>query len=271
LRRYYAKKVWIIVTGILSVGVVLSQVLGSGNPTDNQILAIRIQEGGAGGSGIFDIPVPPSGTQLRPVQRVPRDQYGEVGPFPLQLSDLNALVYPDTTLQERQQMLEGMSLFTLAHTAAEGAGPMANQPFCLGCHQSSAESLPHPGLVSRSEWFSPRADVRARYDFLYNIEQLEPWVDRIRKISGETRDTYVVTNNHNLGKATVNAFELQALFGKRINPPAQLVQAYPELEQLARQGAGLKAYGSPGVYLASATHAIPWDRGQAAGPDSPRH
>jgi hypothetical protein len=52
-------------------------------------------------------------------------------------------------------------------------------------------------------------------------------------ISGETRDTYVVTNNHNLGKATVNAFELQALFGKRINPPARLVQAYPELEQLA--------------------------------------
>ena len=70
-------------------------------------------------------------------------------------------------------------------------------------------------------------------DFLYKVDQLEPWVDRIRKISGETRDTYVVTNNHNLGKATVNAFELQALFGKRINPPAQLVQAYPELEQLA--------------------------------------
>ena len=83
------------------------------------------------------------------------------------------------------------------------------------------------------EWFSPKADVRARYDFLYNIDQLEPWVDRIRKISGETRDTYVVTNNHNLGKATVNAFELHAFFGKRINPPAQLVSAYPELEQLA--------------------------------------
>ncbi len=64
-------------------------------------------------------------------------------------------------------------------------------------------------------------------------------VDRIRKISDETRDTYVVTNNHNLGKATVNAFELQALFGKRIQPPLQLVHAYPELEQLAMSsGAG---------------------------------
>ena len=77
------------------------------------------------------------------------------------------------------------------------------------------------------EWFSPKADVRQRYDFLYSVEQLEPWVDRIRKISAETRDTYVVTNNHNLGKANVNAFELQALFGKRIKPPAQLVQRIP--------------------------------------------
>lgn len=83
------------------------------------------------------------------------------------------------------------------------------------------------------EWFSPKADVRARYDFLYTVEQLEPWVERIRKISHETRDTYVVTNNHNLGKATVNAFELQALFGKRIHPPPQLLLAYPQLEQLA--------------------------------------
>ena len=47
------------------------------------------------------------------------------------------------------------------------------------------------------EWFSSKADGRQRYDFLYRIEQLEPWVDRIRKIS-ETRDTYIVTNNHNL-------------------------------------------------------------------------
>jgi CxxC motif-containing protein (DUF1111 family) len=136
---------------LASVGVIMGQVLGSGNPTDNQLLAARIAEGGAGGSGIFDIPVPPAGTQMHPVQRVPRDQYGQVGPFPLQLSDLSSLVYPNTTLQERQQMLEGMSLFTLAHEAKEGAGPMANQPFCLGCHQSSAEAVPGQGLVSASE------------------------------------------------------------------------------------------------------------------------
>src|SRR5205823_1782572 len=63
-------------------------------------------------------------------------------------SDLNSLVYPDSTLPERQQMLDGMNLFTAAHTAQEGAGPMANQPFYLGCHMSSAEALSGQGLVN---------------------------------------------------------------------------------------------------------------------------
>jgi len=44
-----------------------------------------------------------------------------------------------------------MSLFTGPHPANEGAGPMANQPFCLGCHMSSAEVLPGQGLVSAAE------------------------------------------------------------------------------------------------------------------------
>ena len=142
------KRLWFIAAGILSVGVVLAQVLGTGNPTDDQVIGARLNEVGTAGSGIFDIPVPPAGTQLRPVQRVPRGKFGEVGAFPLRLSDLNALVYPDTTDPERQQMLDGMSLFTEAHTAQFGAGPMANQPFCLGCHMSSAEALPHQGVVS---------------------------------------------------------------------------------------------------------------------------
>jgi len=60
------------------------------------------------------------------------------------------------------------------------------------------------------EWFSKKADVRARYDYLYTAQELEPWVDRIRTVAEDARDTYVVTNNHNLGTAVVNAFELKA-------------------------------------------------------------
>src|SRR5215471_1512990 len=105
------RKFLIILTVMMlaSVGVIVGQQIGTGNPPDNQVIQTRLLEVGctvtngvptcpATGSGIFDIAVPTAGTQYRPVQRVPRDQFGQVGAFPLQLSDLNSLVYPATTL-----------------------------------------------------------------------------------------------------------------------------------------------------------------------------
>src|SRR5205823_3918387 len=32
-------------------------------------------------------------------------------------------------------------------------------------------------------WFSPKADVKARYDYLYNVKELEPWVERIKTVA----------------------------------------------------------------------------------------
>ena len=94
---------------------------------------------------------------MRPVQRVPREKFGIVGPFPLTLQDLDGLTYPDATPSERQAMLEGMQFFTTAHTAAEGLGPMNNQPFCLVCHMSSAEAI-SAGAANR---VSPSAGITA--------------------------------------------------------------------------------------------------------------
>src|SRR5437667_6644160 len=120
--------------------------LGSDVPSDSQLLQQRMLETASG----FVVAAPPPGTVFRPVQRVPRDKFGVVGPFPVTLGDLDALIFPDASLEERQAVLEGMTFFTTPHTAAEGAGPMANQPFCLGCHMSSAEAIRSPGLVSAS-------------------------------------------------------------------------------------------------------------------------
>src|SRR5215472_1941217 len=131
----------------MSVGVLMAE-LGSNNPTDDQLTAMRVIEGGAGGSGIFDIATPPAGTVVHPVKRVPREKFGVVGAFLLTLQDLDGLIYPDATAQERQAVLEGMVFFTTAHTAAEGLGPMDNQPFCLGCHMSTLEQISSPGLLS---------------------------------------------------------------------------------------------------------------------------
>jgi len=62
---------------------------------------------------------------------------------------------------------------------------------------------------------------------------LEPWVDRVKTIADNAQDTYVMTNNHNLGKAVVNAFQLKALLtGQPVSAPQELVETYPELRDL---------------------------------------
>ncbi len=40
-------------------------------------------------------------------------------------------------------------------------------------------------------WFSPTADVRARYDHLYSVEELDAWADRTKQIAKEAKDTYL--------------------------------------------------------------------------------
>ena len=118
--------------------------LGSDVPTDSQLLTQRVQEAGSTASGIFDIAAPPSGTMFRPVERIPRLQFGQVGSVPLGMGDLGALLYPHATNAERNQALEGLTFFTTPHTAAEGLGPINNQVFCLGCHENTAEGVRTP-------------------------------------------------------------------------------------------------------------------------------
>src|SRR6266851_4356366 len=128
-----------------------AQVVGSGSPSDLDLQAQRNVERGVSpmlpGSGIFDIAVPAAGTVLKPVKRVRRDKYGVVGPLPLTLSDLDALVFPGSAPSEKNALLEGLTFFTTAHPAAEGAGAMANQPFCQGCHENAAEAVKSSGLL----------------------------------------------------------------------------------------------------------------------------
>ncbi len=142
--------------GVLAVAAAIAlfasqapaQQLGSGNPSDAALLAQRVIERGTSGSGIFDIAVPPSGTVLSPVKRVPRDKFGVVGPLPLTLNDLDAMLFPGSSASEKKALLEGLTFFTKVHTPGEppltdehGIGPMNNQPFCQGCHENTAEAI----------------------------------------------------------------------------------------------------------------------------------
>ncbi len=81
-------------------------------------------------------------------------------------------------------------------------------------------------------WFAPNADVRARYDYLYTVDELEPWVERIKAVSRKTKETYAVTNNHHVGKAVTNALEISSLLtGKPVKAPPPLLEHYPELRE----------------------------------------
>lgn len=83
-------------------------------------------------------------------------------------------------------------------------------------------------------WFSAKADVRERYDHFYSPDELDPWIARTKRIAQDSDDTYVIANNHNLGKAPVNALQfLSVLKNKRVPAPPLLVENYRELREFA--------------------------------------
>jgi uncharacterized protein YecE (DUF72 family) len=85
-------------------------------------------------------------------------------------------------------------------------------------------------------WFSDDPDTPAheRYNYLYSMQELAPWAERTREVARNSRSTYVVTNNHYLGKAAVNALELISLLaGGKVEVPEPLRGRYPELEAIA--------------------------------------
>ena len=84
------------------------------------------------------------------------------------------------------------------------------------------------------DWWRKDAGVTARYDYLYSAEELEPWAQRTREIASaaETRDTYVVTNNHARGKAAANALTLRSMVeGRKMPAPPGLFAEYEEALQ----------------------------------------
>ena len=86
------------------------------------------------------------------------------------------------------------------------------------------------------QWFG-ETNVRDRYDYLYSENELMQWKERVTEVSEQTATTYVVANNHNLGKAAVNALELMNLLDrKKVAVPPPLLTAYPaQLGAIAKE------------------------------------
>jgi uncharacterized protein YecE (DUF72 family) len=79
------------------------------------------------------------------------------------------------------------------------------------------------------EWFRESANVRERYDYLYSPNELAPWVERAEEIAEHAEEIYVLTNNHNLGKAAVNALQLKSMLThEKVDTPPELLATYPD-------------------------------------------
>jgi len=89
------------------------------------------------------------------------------------------------------------------------------------------------------EWFRDKAQPHERYDYLYSIDELDPWLVRIKDVAKQTRETYVITNNHFRGKGVVNAIEIKAsLEEERVPAPEPLFKVYPRLSESATPDEG---------------------------------
>ncbi len=85
------------------------------------------------------------------------------------------------------------------------------------------------------EWFTDSPGGVDRYNYLYSSAELDPWIDRIRRIASSAPEVYVITNNHFEGKAVVNALEIRSRLEQApVRVPEQLPLRYPRLEGIRR-------------------------------------
>src|SRR6202035_2446913 len=88
-----------------------------------------------------------------------------------------------------------------------------------------------------NEWFRERADgelSEQRYNYLYSDEELEPWMERTRKLERNASAIYTILNNHPDAKALMNAFQIvHGLNGKKLDIPEGMIERYPVLERIA--------------------------------------
>jgi uncharacterized protein YecE (DUF72 family) len=118
-----------------------------------------------------------------------------------------------------------------------------DQPIIGRSLEPSSESTSPVGYVRLhgrryDTWFSddPASPAHERYNYLYSVEELDPWVSRIRHVLKHSPNTFVVTNNHFQGKAVVNALQLISILnGSKVRVPEPLRQHYPELEGIANE------------------------------------
>jgi uncharacterized protein YecE (DUF72 family) len=102
----------------------------------------------------------------------------------------------------------------------------------LGPVEEVTSDLAYIRLHGRNKktWFAAKADRDERYDYHYDHEELEPWVERALRMANKAREVYVIANNHFRGQEVSNALMLKSMLQKkRVRAPAPLLESFPSL------------------------------------------
>jgi uncharacterized protein YecE (DUF72 family) len=84
-------------------------------------------------------------------------------------------------------------------------------------------------------WFTSNERPEERYNYLYGLDELHPWAERIGKMARAAEVVFVIANNHFEGKAIANALQLISLLhGPPVRVPETLRQRYPQLAEIAQ-------------------------------------
>ena len=87
---------------------------------------------------------------------------------------------------------------------------------------------------NRRNWFRKDAGRDERYDYRYTEGELEEWKARSVRMLGRVGRLFIITNNHFMGQAVANAFQLRHLLeGTRIRMPESVRRAYPDLDSIS--------------------------------------
>lgn len=87
---------------------------------------------------------------------------------------------------------------------------------------------------NRRNWFRKDAGRDERYDYSYGEDELKEWRDRSMRMLDRVGRLFIITNNHFMGQAVANAFQLRHLLeGKPLRMPETVKRAYPALDEFA--------------------------------------
>jgi len=85
-------------------------------------------------------------------------------------------------------------------------------------------------------WFKKNAGRDARYDYLYQKEELDEWIKRIKGLGQKSKKVFTITNNHYSGQALANAFQIKHMIsGEKLDIPLSLLKQYPILKDMLKE------------------------------------